>query len=699
MQAALADGSQKCVPGLVTADRSQEHYPMRFSLALASAIGALLVASSPTRAEEPGFKVFDPSLLDRNVAPCEDLFRFACGGWIKANPVPPDQPYYGRASELAQRNRELLRSLLDDAAAHPSPENQQVADFYGACTDEAAIDAKGLAPLQPELDRIAALTDKKDLPALVAHLQEIGVNVLFGFDAESDFKDAAHSIATLDQGGLGLPDRDYYFKTDEKSTQQRTAYEAHIGKMLGLIGDEPDQSAEEAKSVLTLETALAKQALNLVRRRDPSKVYHKQSVVELERTAPEFAWDAFFSDTGAPAFVNLNVAEPAFVKGFGALIQATPLDALKTYLRWQLVHTAAPMLSKPFVDENFAFYSQTLRGAKELQPRWRRCVIATDHSLGEALGKLYVAKAFGPEAKVQIQTLVHDLRAAYAADLKSLPWMGEETRKRALEKLAVMVDKIGYPDKWRDYSTLTIRRDDALGNLLRANAFETKRQLAKIGKPVDRTEWGMTPPTVNAYYDPSQNDINFPAGILQPPFFNPAEDAAANYGSTGAVIGHEMTHGFDDQGRLFDKDGNLADWWTKDDAKNFESRAKCLADQASAFTVVDKVKLNGKLTLGENTADNGGIRLAYAAYRLRTKGQKPDEIDGFTPDQRFFVAYAQSWCSNQTPEVARLSALSDPHPIDEFRVNGVVSNMAEYGQAFKCKPASPMVRKHACQVW
>jgi putative endopeptidase len=672
---------------------------MRFTFALAGAVGAALVATTPVRAAEAGFKVFDPSLIDSSVSPCQDLFRYACGGWLKANPIPADQPYFGRSSELEQRNREVLRKLLDEAAANPSAENRQVADFYGACMDEAAIEAKGLAALQPELDRVTALADKKDLPTLVAHLHEIGVNVLFNFGEDSDYKDAVNAIAVVDQGGLGLPDRDYYFKTDAKSVQQRTAYAAHIGRMLILLGDAPERAAAEAKAIVAFETGLAKAALTQVQRRDPAAIYHKQPVATLERTTPDFAWAAFFKETGAPAFTDLNVQEPAFVKSFGQRLQAASLDTIKTYLRWHLVHAAAPMLSKPFVDENFAFYNQTLRGAKAQEPRWRRCVVATDHSLGEALGKLYVAKAFGPDAKAQIKVLVNDLRAAYAEDLTNLPWMGAETRKRALEKLDAMVDKIGYPDKWRDYSTLTVARDDALGNMLRANAFETKRDLAKIGKRIDRSEWGMTPPTVNAYYDPSQNDINFPAGILQPPFFNPAEDAASNYGSTGAVIGHEMTHAFDDEGRQFDKDGNLANWWTKDDAKNFNARAKCLSDQASAFTVVDKVTLNGEKTLGENTADNGGIHLAYAAYKLRTKAQPLGDIDGFTPDQRFFVAYAQSWCSNETPEIARLYALTDPHPADEFRVNGVVSNMAEFAQAFKCTPASQMVRKNACRVW
>ncbi|HVJ53993.1 MAG TPA: M13 family metallopeptidase [Aliidongia sp.] len=672
---------------------------MRLTMAAAAVAAALSMAALPSHAAETSLKVLDPSLLDRSASPCQDLYQFACGGWLKANPVPPDQPYFGRANELALRNREMLRGLLDDAAAHPTPDNQKVADFYGACTDEAAIEAKGLAPLQQELDRIAALSDKKDLPALAAHLQEIGVNVLFNFGEEPDFKDARRSIAVIEQGGLGLPDRDYYFKTDAKSVSQREAYEAHVARMLALLGDAPERSAAEAKAILALETVLAKRALDHVQRRDPKAVYHKQPVAELARAAPDFGWSGFFTGSGAPGFDSLNVSEPAFFKGMSDAVRSAPLDTLKAYLRWQLVHAAAPMLPKAFVDENFAFYGQTLRGAKELEPRWRRCVIVTDAALGEALGKLYVAKAFSPDAKARMKEMVQALRAAYAADLESLPWMGKETKAKALAKLDAMVDKIGYPDKWRDYSALTVARDDALGNGFRATAFENRREYAKIGKPVDRNEWHMTPPTVNAYYDDQTNDINFPAGFLQPPFFDLAEDDAANYGSVGATIGHEMTHGFDDQGRQFDKDGNLADWWTKADAKKFEARAACLADQASHYTVVDDVKMNGKLTLGENTADNGGLYIAYAAYKNATKGAAPTEIDGFTPDQRFFIAYAQGWCTGETPEIARLHALNDPHPDDKFRANGVVSNMEEFGQAFKCPIGSPMIRKSACRVW
>ncbi|HVJ53994.1 MAG TPA: M13 family metallopeptidase [Aliidongia sp.] len=669
---------------------------MRFSPAfLGSLTVALFVALHPA----PARAGFDALSMDPSVSPCEDFYRFACGGWLKANPSPPDQPRYGRFNELALHNRDALRQLLEAAVASPTGETRKVADFYGACIDEAGIERKGLTPLQPLLDRIAALSDKKDLAALIAQLQESGIDALFDFGVRPDFKDTTHNLALLSQGGLGLPDRDYYFKTDEKSVSQRAAYQAHVAKMLSLLGDSSERSEAGAKTVMTLETALAQSSLNRVARRDPSAVYHKMAVSAVDTLAPDFGWAGFFRANDAPAFTEINVAEPDFFKSLDTIVKDTPLDDLKIYLRWQLVHTAAPMLPKAFVDESFAFYGKNLTGAAELEPRWRRCVIQTDRSLGEALGKLYVEKHFPPAAKARMQQMVADLRAAYAEDLKTVPWMGAETRERALGKLDAMIDKIGYPEKWRDYSKLAVTPDDALGNFLRANAFETHRELDKIGQPVDRKEWGMTPPTVNAYYSQVENDINFPAGILQLPFFDPGLDDAANYGAIGSVIGHEMTHGFDDQGRKFDKDGNLGDWWTKSDAEKFETRASCLADEASGFTAVDDVHLNGKLTLGENTADNGGLHIAFAALKRRLADKPQGEIDGFTADQRFFIAYAQDWCSNQTPEISRFLALNDPHPAAEFRANGVLANMGEFAKAFKCPVGSPMVHKDACRVW
>ncbi|MGH9144550.1 MAG: M13 family metallopeptidase [Vicinamibacterales bacterium] len=506
-------------------------------------------------------------------------------------------------------------------------------------------------------------------------------------------------MSIVDQAVLGLPDRDYYFKEDAKSANLRTQYVDHVGRMTMLLGAAENQAKASAGQIMTLETTLAKGALDAVSRRNPGKVYHKMSNAELQALTPQFRWDRYFSGIGSPPIYALNVAEPDFVKAFGQVLTTTPLDQIKAYLRWQLTHASAAVLAKPFVDENFRFYGTALTGARELRPRWKRCVQYTDNDLGESLGQAFVKEAFGAQAKTDTLTMVHELEAALQTDINGVDWMTPATKKEALVKLHAVTDKIGYPDHWRDYSALSIVRGDALGNSQRSNAFEFHRQMAKIGKPVDKTLWLMTPPTVNAYYNPLENNINFPAGILQPPFYSAKADAAVNFGGAGAVIGHELTHGFDDQGRQFDARGNLKDWWTPVDAKAFEVRAQCLVDEYSGFTAIDAVKLNGKLTLGENTADNGGLRIALMAYLARNASRPAPALDGFTPEQRLFLGWGQVWCENVRPERARMLALTNPHSPGHDRVNGVLSNMPEFQQAFACKADAPMVRKNQCRVW
>ncbi len=637
--------------------------------------------------------------MDKSADACTDFYQFACGGWIARNPVPSDRAAFGRFDELSERNNETLHRILEAAASGRDPESKKIGDYYASCLDEPAIDAKGGAPLDPLLRKIAALSSVNDLAPLVAELHTIGVNVFFQFGSQADFKDASVEMAIVDQGGLGLPDRDYYFKDDPKSVELRAKYLDHVGRMSALLGTAADQAAVAARQAVAIETTLAKGALDAVSRRDPNKVYHKMSTAELQALTPQFMWPRYFSGIGSPPVYALNVAEPEFLKAVGQIVATTPLEAIKAYLRWQLANASALVLAKPFVDENFRFYGTALTGATELRPRWKRCVQYTDNDLGEALGQAFIKEAFGPQAKADTLKMVHDLEAALQADIEGLTWMTPTTKKEALVKLRAIADKIGYPDHWRDYGALNVVRGDALGNSQRANAFEFHRQMNKIGKPVNKEEWAMTPPTVNAYYNPLENNINFPAGILQPPFYSAKADAAVNFGGAGAVIGHELTHGFDDQGRQFDARGNLKDWWTAADAKSFEDRAQCLVDEYAGFTAIDDVKLNGKLTLGENTADNGGLRIALMAYLTRTAGQPPAALDGFTPEQRVFLGWGQVWCENVRPERARMLAQINPHSPGHDRVNGVVSNMPEFQKAFACKADAPMVRKNQCRVW
>jgi putative endopeptidase len=638
--------------------------------------------------------------LDKSADACTDFYQFACGGWIAKNPVPADRSGYGRFDELQERNNDTLRTILETAAAGRDSEFKKIGDYYASCLDETAIDAKGAGPLDPLLKKIAALSSTRDLAPLIAELHTIGVNVFFQFGSQADFKDASVEMALADQGGLGLPDRDYYLKDDAKSVQLRAQYVDHIAKMSALLGATGEQAKASAQQAMAIETALAKSALDAVSRRDPNKVYHRMSNAELQALTPPFMWSRYFSGIGSPPIYALNVAEPEFFKAFGQLVAATPLDQIKAYLRWQVGHASAAVLAKPFVDENFGFFGTALTGAKELRPRWKRCVQYTDNDLGESLGQAFVKVAFGPQAKADTLKMVHELEAALQTDIEGLGWMTPATKKAALVKLRAIADKIGYPDHWRDYSALTIVRGDALGNSQRSNAFEFHRQMARIGKPVDKSLWQMTPPTVNAYYDPLENNINFPAGILQPPFYRATADAAVNFGGAGAVIGHELTHGFDDQGRQFDARGNLKDWWTPADAKSFEDRAQCFVDEYAGFTAVDDVKLNGKLTLGENTADNGGLRIALMSYLARNTASAPaPTLDGFTPEQRVFLGWGQVWCENVRPERARMLAQINPHSPGHDRVNGVVSNMPEFQKAFACKAGAPMVSKNQCRVW
>jgi putative endopeptidase len=661
--------------------------------------GGLLWAQGAASGPAASLSGLDLSALNRSVQPCDDFYQFACGTWAANNPIPSDRSRWGSFDELSERNNDVLHQILDRAATGKDADTKKIGDYYASCMDEATIETKGRSPLDSDLKRIASLKNVGDLPQLLGALHAMGVNAFFNLGAEPDFKDAKMVIATLDQGGLGLPDRDYYFRTDAKSAETRKQYVEHVANMAALAGTARTAAPAEADTVMRIETALATAALDAVSRRDPVKVYHKMTTTELQALSPHFNWAAYFRAAQAPSFQTVNVSEPEFVKAFDQLIGSTPLEDVRSYLRWHLVHTNAFILSGDFVNENFRFYSATLQGAKENRARWRRCVSYTDGDLGEALGKAFVKEAFGPEAKADTLRMVHEVEGALEQDINTLTWMTDTTKKQALVKLQGVENKIGYPDRWRDYSALRIVRGDAQGNSARANTFEFHRQMGKIGKALDKSEWDMTPPTVNAYYQPLENNINFPAGILQRPFYSAKNDAAVNYGGAGMVIGHELTHGFDDEGRQFDAQGNLNDWWTSEDAKAYDERSSCIADEYSGFVAVDDVKLNGKLTLGENTADNGGVRLALMAYMASAAGAGAKELDGFTPEQRVFLGFAQVWCENRRPEYERLQAQTNPHSPGRYRVNGVVSNMPEFQKAFSCKPDAPMVRKNACRVW
>jgi putative endopeptidase len=681
------------------------------SLAVFLCFSATIVAPSqnPRSGADNGPELspgLDTRYIDTTADPCVNFFQYACGNFPKYHPIPKDRSAYGTGTMVFEHNEYVLHTMLEKAAAGGAarpPNQQKIGDYYAACLDTDAINRKGLAPFQPDLDRIAKLQDKRELIPLLAYYQLIDVNAFFDLGEQQDFKDATKQIASVDQGGLGLPERDYYFREGDAAEKTRTQYVEHVGKMLKLIGEPENDADSDAKAIFQLETALAKVSMDITSRRDPANTYHLMSVADLEKLAPTISWAELLKEAKLPPITQLNVVNPDFFKGLNGVIAATDWKTIKAYLRWQLLRsTSSVALPKALDEENFDFFGRKLRGQPEQEARWKRCVSATDGALGEALGQVYVAQEFSASSKAATLQMVHDIEQAMDGDIDTLDWMSAETKTRAKQKLDLVANKIGYPDHWRDYSTLVVKRDDAYGNAQRAEVFESLREIAKIGKPVDRGEWGMTPATVNAYYSSSMNDINFPAGILQKPLYDPAATDAENYGHVGGVVGHELTHGFDDEGRRFDGNGNLRDWWTTEDGKKFEEKADCTVKEYDSFVAVGDVHVNGKLTLGENTADNGGLRLAFLAYLADAKRKNIDlekKENGYTPVQQFFLGHAQTWCGSTRPEQMRLQVQTDPHSPREFRVNGVERNMREFGEAFGCKVGQPMMPQNACRVW
>lgn len=675
----------------------------------AKALGAcilLFVCFAATLSGQTGRSSFDVSSLDKNTPACTDFYQHVNGGWIAANPIPAAFPSWGIANVLVERSRDVLHDILEAAAkntgAAKGSNEQKVGDFYASCMDEAKVEAEGLKPLAPEFELIAKVKDQKSLQEEIAHLHSLGINALFVDGSTQDYKNSNEVIAGVFQGGLGLPDRDYYTKTDDKSKMLRDQYVKHVARMFELMGDDAPKAAAAAQTVMALETRLAEASLTRVELRDPQKTYHRMTLAQLRELAPSFDWPAFFKGIGLTQKTDVNVGTPDFFKTVDKMLTDVPAADWQTYLRWHLINNTASTLPAAFVDEDFKFNRGILQGARENLPRWKRCVAATGNALGEALGELYVKKAFPPAAKARALEMIRNLKAALREDINTLGWMSDTTRRQALVKLDAFTDKIGYPDRWRNYSALQTDRGSYVANRLRSTQFAERRDLGKIGKPADRSEWLVPPQTVNAGYNPQSNEIIFPAGILQPPLFDLGADDALNYGGMGAIIGHELTHGFDDQGSQFDAKGNLANWWTDADQKAFKERGQCVINQFSSFEVEKGLNLKGELVVGESIADLGGLTIAYAAFQKSLEGKpRSPSVDGFTPEQRFFLAYAHNWATNMRPEYARFLALQDPHPLPKFRTNGPLSNMPQFAQAFQCKAGDPMVRaeQDRCQVW
>lgn len=671
---------------------------------------ALLLPAVP-RAQTPPAPVlpYSPSLdltsMDKSIDPCVDFYAYSCGGWRKKNPIPPDQTSWTVYGKLYQDNLLFLRGILEEAATSKDPRNQvthEIGDFYGACMNQGLVDQRGVAAIQPQLDAVAAVRSVRDIAPLIANVTlPFGETLLFESGSTQDPDNSEQEIADLAQGGLGLPDRDYYTNEDAKSKEIREKYVQHVAKVFALLGDPPDVAARSAQTVMRIETALARASWTQVEMRNPYNLKDKVDLPGLEQLAPAFDWPDYYRTALYPAIQIVNVESPKFFKQVNNLLSSEHLDDLKTYFRFHVANSYSPFLSQPFADENFSFYRAYLRGAAEQQPRWRRCVQYTDYNLGEALGQAYVAKVFSPELKTQTLDMVDRIEAAMRQRIEQLEWMSPETKKQALAKLEAIRNKIGYPDKWRDYSSIKLTRDDFAGDIERAGAFELHREINKVGRPVDHGEWEMSAATVDAYYDEHMNDINFPAGVLQPPLYDSKLDDAPNYGNTGGTIGHELTHAFDDEGSQYDAKGNLKNWWTTDDRKKFDARTKCVADQYSSYKAVDDVHINGELTLGENVADLGGEILAFIAWQSKTQGMNLQTVDGLTPEQRFFVGFAQWDCANERPDDIRERVITDPHSPAKYRINGVVVNMPEFGKAFACKPGQPMMppADQVCRVW
>jgi len=695
--------------------------PTMLAVALGVSAGAFAQQATPAPGgpppELPPLSHFSPDIADPSTDPCNDFYAYSCGRWHEAHPIPADQPAWGTTSVLDTWNQTLLGQDLARLARGEgvrSADERKLGDFYQACMDEPGIEARGLQPLQPELNRVAAIRTLADLPGALAHVQQLMPGAwtpsdnqtnspLLGFSGQPDLDDASSNIAQFDQGGMSLPGRSYYLDQDEKSATIRQKFLKHVAKMLVLSGEQPEAAGKDAATILALETELARAATDPVTRRDPRTQNNKLSHAQLRSLAPSFDFDAYLKAVGAPPVAVYNVTAPGFFKSVETTLRTHPVADWQAYLRWQLLAGTASALPRAFVEERFDFFGRTLAGTREMQPRWKRCVASVDANLGEALGRVYVTRAFPKESKERVLALVHDLDAALSEDIDSLSWMSPETRKQAHSKLSATLEKIGYPDRDRDIATLEVGRESHFGNRARATAFEFARWVGKIGTKVDRSEWGMTASTVNAYEDSPTNTINFPAGILQPPLFDAAQDDSVNYGAIGSVIGHEIIHGFDDEGRKFDAQGNLRDWWTAGDAKEYENRDKCISDQYSQMVPEAGVKQDGRLTLGEDTADNGGLRIAHMALKasLARQGRplKGKESDGLTPQQRFFMSFAFGWCSVFRPELVRLLVLTDPHSYARYRVNNSVANMPEFAEAFACHPGQAEVRANACRVW